>query len=264
MQEMWETRVQSLGQTDPQYLMDRGAWRAIVHGLGHNWATHCAHTPTYPITQLSSARARAHTHTHTHTHSNWLTLGPRTSNGRAGIQGRQSHTWAHTPRHLLANTQNYLFQEMCWEECRALILTACIPTPQHCIHPSSQESHRDLKNGSWSTSVATLLLIIPQLAISQRTPTSTSLCPSSCTKEIDLSEHTLRCPLSSRSLLPLPVQASCTLSGLSTCRASPHPWACVCAVPLDGNLLLLYSLQTKTWSSFLHGIFPNHPLKKKI
>ena len=131
-----------------------------------------------------------HTHTHTHTYRNWLTLGPRTSNGRTGIQGRQSHIWTHAPKHLLANTQNYVFQEMCWEEYSALILMACIPTPQHCIIPSSQESHRDLKMVHDGFLLITLLLIIPQLAISQRTLTSTTLCPSSCTKETDLSEHT--------------------------------------------------------------------------
>ena len=53
---MQETQVQSLGQEDPlekrmasqtsilawRLAMDRGAWRAAVHGLervGHNWAT---------------------------------------------------------------------------------------------------------------------------------------------------------------------------------------------------------------------------------
>lgn len=148
---------------------------------------------------------------------------------------------------------------MCWEEYSALILMACIPTSQHCISPSSQESHRDLKTVHDRFLLITLLLIIPQLAISQRTLTSTTLCPFSCTKESDLSEHTTASLCNALSVLSFPSAssspASCILSGLSTSRAFLHPCAFVCVGLLDWNLLLFYSLKTRTWSSFSMEFF---------
>ena len=154
---------------------------------------------------------------------------------------------------------------MCWEEYSALILLACIPTPQHCISPSSQESHRDLK----TVHDQFLWLYCCWSYPSWQFPREHSLQPLSVPLPAQKKVTSLSTPvhpvpsampsLSSRSLLPLPVQASCTLSGLSACRAFLHPCAFVCVIPLNWNLLLFYSLKTKTWSSFLHGILPNHP-----
>ena len=55
--------------------MDRGAWRATVHGVarvGHDWVTERAHT---------------HTHTHTHTHRGVLKR-------EVGFRGTHNHLWA--------------------------------------------------------------------------------------------------------------------------------------------------------------------------
>ena len=67
---MWETQIRSLSWEDPleegmathssilawRILMDRGAWRARVHGIAKSWTRLSTHTHT-------------HTHTHAHTHN---------------------------------------------------------------------------------------------------------------------------------------------------------------------------------------------------
>ena len=72
---MWETQIRSLSWEDPleegmathssilawRILMDRGAWRARVHGIAKSWTRLSTHT---------------HTHTHTHIHTRTHTQSP--------------------------------------------------------------------------------------------------------------------------------------------------------------------------------------------
>ena len=84
--------------------IDRGAWRAIVHGVAKSW-TLLSNTHTHTHT-----RTHTHTYTHTHVHTHTHT---ETKNGQLSFQTFEVH-WALLLIHAANLTHTLCVQALCF------------------------------------------------------------------------------------------------------------------------------------------------------